>query len=89
MRAKWKILDVFSAIEDATNKDSTVIEVYPINDRYCGDSYNLFLEPKELKFWKKHIGEEFEIEGDPDLTKLSCEELRNILRNLKEKVEFT
>lgn len=85
-KTRWKILDVFPAKADEDDRDITVVSVYPINDTYCGDSYHLLLEPEELEFWKSHIGETFELEGDPDLMKMSSKELREVL---KEKVEFT
>jgi len=85
-KTKWKILDVFPAKTDYANKDITVVKVYPLNDNYCGDAFDLFLELEELEFWKNHIGESFEISEDLDLTKLSSAELRE---TLKEKVNFT
>lgn len=85
-KTKWKILDVFPAKTDYANKDITVVKVYPLNDNYCGDAFDLFLELEALEFWKNHIGESFEISEDLDLTKLSSAELRE---TLKEKVNFT
>jgi hypothetical protein len=86
MNAKWKVLNAFSAISDIDNKPITVLSVYPLVSDYCGDPFNLLLEAEALEFWQKHIGEIFEVRGDPDLGKLSSEQLRNYL---KEKVEFT
>lgn len=87
MNAKWKIINAFSAFRDDNNEPCTVLIVYPVgNPDYFGDPYNLLLDPEDLEFWQKHIGETFTVDGDPDLTKLSSEQLR---LKLKEKVEFS
>jgi hypothetical protein len=89
MNAKWKILNAFSAFRNDNNEPCTVLVVFPIgNPGYFGDPYDLLLDPEELEFWQKHIGETFTIDGDPDLSKLSSKQLAKLFK-AKDKVEFT
>ena len=88
MNAKWKILNAFNAF-DLKDKPIVVVLIYNMyNSNYCGDPDELHFPREDLAFWQSHIGETFELKGDPDISKFSTEKLQKI-SNLKEKVEFT
>ena len=83
---KWKVVNAFSAFSDYDNRPITVLQIYPLETDYFGDPFDLFLEPKELDFWKSHIGETFKSKENVDLNRFSSEQLRSLVR---EKVEWT